>query len=122
MKKYNGFKIYDAPEFILSETFNEYTIESRKLIAELLTKINNEKIEFSIKVRKNKEFAITLSYDFGKNILTVWPWENYVQVLIIGEMDKKVNCYSKEDISKELIRKIYKKYCERCKSQIKLDI
>ena len=122
MKELNKFEIYNPEEFVLSQVFDAYTIESRKLVSDLLTKVYQENIKFSIKVRKNKEFAMTLSDNYTKNIATIWPWEDYIQILVLGETNKKVNCYCKEDITEELIAKIYKKYCDRCTPQIKLDI
>ena len=64
-------EIYTPEEFILSTTFGEYSISSEMLISEVLMRIHEFKIDYKIKVRKNKELTITLPYDTSKNIATI---------------------------------------------------
>lgn len=115
-------EIFTPEKFILSKVFGEYSTTAQMLIIQLLTKLHSMNIDFKIKVRKNKEFAITLSDDIDKNIATIWPWNDYVQVIVLRKTSGKVKCFSKEDIDEELVYKLYKKYCERSNRQLSLNL
>lgn len=107
-------------KFIESENFNKYQENIKKIVKEILSRINEEKFDFLIKVRKDNAIALVPKTNNKKNICTLMIYKKHIRFLILNEYDKNIKEIS--EIDNSLINAFKNKYNRLTEDKIQMSI
>lgn len=107
-------------EFFKSELYQNSTRELQETFITLFNKLEENKIQFTIKIRKGNSLALSPVTNINKNIITIWVYNDHLRITLYNK--NNINIYSKKDINELLLDEISNKYYEINKDKKQISI
>lgn len=111
---------FTKEDFFKHSLYKDCIDELQKTFSILFHSMEKEKIEFTIKIRKDNSIVLSPNQNTKKNILTIWIYKKHLRINIYNK--KTLNIYTGNDINETLMNDIRNRYFELNKDKKQISI
>lgn len=111
---------FTKEDFFKNSLYKDCIDELQRTFSILFHSMEKEKIEFTIKIRKDNSIVLSPNQNTKKNILTIWIYKKHLRINIYNK--KTLNIYTDKDINETLVNDIRNRYFELNKDKKQISI